>query len=230
MVTSTTRPPPFRGRGDRPVMGMGNGPHDGQPQFGACLPSGARGTASAERLEQDLDLVLGDYRAGVADHQPPIGVDRDQHLTAGHVVAHDVVHQVAHQLAEQQRIARHGDVARSVQAQARPVELIVGGDFADDLAGDRAQVHGLPPVQALFTSGQRQQSADQCDAAVVVAKQLLSRPVHVSLIGGCESDLDGGCATARGVRSSWAALAMNRPWAWNASSNRVSRSSKVSCW
>ncbi len=148
----------FAGDGDVAAEGLGNAAADRQSQAGAAVLTRHGGVRLNERIEDGLELLRGDSRAGVDDLNRKVRMglvlhQLGQYLHASRFRELDgVAHQVHQELAEPRGIGadRFRHPARPMVIEGKPLlqglDPQHGDDLADDGVGRAADLFDFQPV------------------------------------------------------------------------------------
>ena len=169
---------------DTRAVGDGDRADDGEAE---ALPVGvpdALGAEALERLEEALDLVRRDDRAGVRHREAGRFAGRDLDPAARDVVPHRVVDEVRDEDLQQPRVTCD---SRGRQRGVDP-HRIAGPGIHHVPRQDR-QVDGFPPLDSPLARRQRQQRVDQ---------PLLRPPQHQHLMARRPQRVDAGVRIGEG--------------------------------
>jgi len=148
---------------DRGAVRRHDGLHDGQAEPEAAVAAAFGAVDPLERLEQPLQVGLGDDGAGVGHRQhglPGALLDDDVHHAVRDVVAQRVVDEVDHEAFDKIGLARRAG-RRQPRAQPDAADVGVGPPGRHHLPHHLGQVERLADVQPGLAAGEGEQRVDQ---------------------------------------------------------------------
>src|SRR6202034_786428 len=152
-----------RAGAQRGTVGVGDRPDDGQAEPVSPVVANPLGAELPEWLEQMLDRIRGDERAGVSDRYGGAAAGhcrRDRYPAAGGVLPDGVVDEVGDQALRQARVGgRRGRAERGAEADAVALGFVLA--VPDRFPGDLGEVHGLGLPEPALAAGEGEQRRDE---------------------------------------------------------------------